>query len=298
MSTPTLRIAGAPITWGVCEVPGWGHQMDVDRVLSEMSALGISAMEFGPDGFLPVDPAERAAVLERHGLLAVGGFVPLVLHDPEVDPTEALRGELESYRAAGAGSLVLAAATGVDGYDAQRPVLDDEGWALLLRNLERCRELAASYGVRAVLHPHVGTMVEGPQELARVIEGSDIPLCLDSGHLLIGGTDPVDFAVTHADRIAHVHLKDVDLATSRRVLDGELTYQQAVAQDLYRPLGDGDIDMRSILEALLANGFDGWLVLEQDTILAEAPADGEGPVHAAGRSLEHLNGLLTELGER
>ena len=81
-----MRIAGAPISWGVCEVPGWGHQLAPDRVLAEMRDAGLAATEFGPDGFLPADPGERSALLKSYGLGAVGGFVPVVLHDPAHDP--------------------------------------------------------------------------------------------------------------------------------------------------------------------------------------------------------------------
>src|SRR5690606_29964198 len=83
MRTASLRLAGAPITWGVCEVPGWGHQMSPERVLSEMARLGLAATEAGPDGFLPDDPTELRSILGRHGLALVGAFIPVVLHDHE-----------------------------------------------------------------------------------------------------------------------------------------------------------------------------------------------------------------------
>ena len=77
------RVAGAPISWGVCEVPDWGYQMEPERVLSEAAALGLAAVEAGPDGFLPSEPEEMARLLSGHGLELVGGFVPVVLHDRE-----------------------------------------------------------------------------------------------------------------------------------------------------------------------------------------------------------------------
>src|SRR5690349_18102419 len=85
------RVAGAPISWGVCEVPGWGHQMAPGRVLAEMGALGLAATEFGPDGFLPAGAAERADLLAAHGLRPLGGFAPVVLHDPDRDPLPEIR---------------------------------------------------------------------------------------------------------------------------------------------------------------------------------------------------------------
>ena len=285
-----MRIAGAPISWGVCEVPGWGHQMEPERVLQEMTALGLSATEFGPQGWLPEAPAERAAALAGHDLSAVGAFVPVVLHDPNHDPVPEVDRELDSFAAAGGDVLVLSANSGQDGYD-ERPELDENGWATLLRNLDRLTELAASRGVRATLHPHVGTMVEREDEVRRVVEGSSVALCLDTGHLLIGGTDPVRLATEQAERINHVHVKDVRLDLVRQVQSGELSYTDAVRQGIYTPLGEGDVDFAAIVAALDAAGFDGWYVLEQDTILGAEPAPGEGPVDDVCRSLDYLTSL-------
>ncbi len=54
MSTP--RIAGAPISWGVCEVPGWGYQLDPAQVLREMREVGLAATEIGPEAFCRLHP--------------------------------------------------------------------------------------------------------------------------------------------------------------------------------------------------------------------------------------------------
>ena len=85
------RLAGAPISWGACEVPGWGEMPDPETVLSEMAALGLRGTELGAPGFLPDDPADTAALLGRHGLRCVGGFTALVLHEPELDVPAARR---------------------------------------------------------------------------------------------------------------------------------------------------------------------------------------------------------------
>lgn len=296
---PQPKIAAAPISWGVCEVPGWGYQMAPERVLDEMQQLGFSATEFGPEGFLPNEPEQKADLLAKHSMSAVGGFVPVVLHQggPDdtdyPDPLDEVRRELESYQAAGAETLILAAATGVDGYDAERPVLDDSAWSLLLENLERIKNFAAQSGVQAVLHPHVGTMVESGSEVDRVISGSTIQLCFDTGHLLIGGTDPVEFAQKHAHRIAHAHMKDVDLSKAKKVLSGEVAYYDAVVDGLFRPLGQGDIDISAVIEALKAVSYEGWYVLEQDNVINEAPIEGAGPINDAAASRAFLLEALT-----
>jgi inosose dehydratase len=284
------RVAGAPISWGVCEVPGWGHQLRPERVLGEMRQAGLAASELGPEGFLPGAPRRRAALLASYGLRAVGGFVPVVLHQPADQVMATIAPALEAFAAAGASTLVLAAATGLRGYD-RRAELDGDQWKALLGNLDRVRDAAAERSLEAVLHPHVGTIVEGPDEVERVLDGASIPLCLDSGHLLIGGTDPAQLAARAADRVGHAHLKDVDEALAARARSGELTYTQAVAAGMYRPLGRGDADIAGVVRHLEAAGYRGWYVIEQDTILSREPAPGGGPLAEVRASLAFLREL-------
>lgn len=281
-----MKIAGAPISWGVCEVPGWGHQLPADRVLREMREAGLTATEFGPAGFLPADPGP---LLATHGLRALGGFVPVVLHRADHDPLPPVAALLPGFTATGADTLVLAAATGQDGYD-ERPPLDAGGRRRLLSNLDRLAGLAREHGVTAVLHPHVGTMIEREPEVEMVLDGSGIALCLDTGHLLIGGTDPVRLARDAGARVAHVHAKDVDQRLARQARAGDLGYTEAVAQRMYRPIGDGDVDFAAVAAALAGHGYDGWWVLEQDTILTAEPV-GEGPLADVRRSADRLRAL-------
>jgi inosose dehydratase len=294
MTTATDKIAGAPISWGVCEVTGWGYQLSPERVLTEMNLIGLTATEFGPDGFLPSDPAVMAGFLAARHLTAVGGFTPVVLHEPGHDPLPDIERLLRGYDAAHAGTLVLSAATGQDGYDT-RPDLDEEGWTTLLTNLDRLAGLAAAHGVRAVLHPHVGTMVECGDEVRRVLEGSAISLCLDTGHLLIGGTDPAELTRQAPERVAHTHFKDVNDQVAAQVRSGRLSYTEGVSRGMYRPLGRGDVDFAAIVSHLRGRDYGGWYVLEQDTILTEEPR-GEGPVADVRESADYLRTLLTATG--
>jgi inosose dehydratase len=287
----TNKIAGAPISWGVCEVPGWGYQLPPDRVLQEMREVGLAATELGPEGFLPPEPDAMARVLARHRLQAIGGFTPVLLHRPDHDPLPDIEVVLERYAVTGSKVLVLSADSGQGGYDA-RPELDESGWRRLLVNLDRISTRAGERGVRAVLHPHVGTMVENPQEVQRVLGGSSIALCLDTGHLLIGGCDPAELTRQAPERVAHVHFKDVDAGKARQVQDGRLTYTQAVREGMYRRLGRGDVDVAAIAQHLTRQGYDGWYVLEQDTILPEEPK-GEGPVRDVHASADHLRSVLS-----
>ena len=290
-----VKIAGAPISWGVCEVENWGHQMQPDRVFAEMASLGLTGTEFGPLGFLPVDPKQRAAVLAKLGMEATGGFFPVVIHDPDVDPLPQVEAELDAYEAAGAKVLVIAAEQPGGNYNSKRPELSGEAWALLLNNLKRIDEYAASRGVTATVHPHVGTMIETKEDIERILAGTDVGITFDTGHMFIGGTDPVKFSEEHADRVKHVHLKDVKLDLARKVQAGELSYYQACVQHMYTAVGSGDVDIRAIMTNLVRAGYDGWFCLEQDNIITEEPAPGEGPYEDAKKSVEFINAVAASL---
>lgn len=282
------RIAGAPISWGLCEVPGWGHQLTPDRVLTEMQGLGLAATEFGPPGFLETDASARVAQLEAYGLSAVGGFHVAVLHDPDHDPLPGVEAFVDECLAAGAGMVVLAAGTGRDGYDA-RPELDDAGWATLLGNLDRVADRAAERGIEAALHPHMGTMIEDGAETVRVLDGSRIGLCVDTGHLAAAGTDPAEVVARAPERVRHVHLKDVDSALAARVAGGDLAFGEAVRAGMFVPLGTGGVDVAGIVATLESAGYEGWYVLEQDVMLDGEP-EGEGPVADVRACLGYLTG--------
>ncbi len=286
INLPVSRIAGAPISWGLCEVPGWGYQLTPDRVLGEMRDLGLTATEFGPPGFLEVDPQARVTQLAAYGMHAVGGFHVVLLHEAGHDPLPGVDAFIDECLAAGAGVVVLAAHTGSDGYDS-RPTLDDTGWQTLLGNLDRLAEHARSRGVEAVLHPHIGTMIENDEEVRRVLAGSMIGLCVDTGHLAAAGADPVAIAQAAPDRVRHVHLKDVDASLAGKVAAGELPFGDAVRAGMFVPLGTGDVDIAGMVSSLEGAGYDGWYVLEQDVMLPGEP-EGAGPVRDVRTCLDFL----------
>jgi inosose dehydratase len=277
------RLAVAPISWGVCEVPGWGHQLAPERVFGEIASLGIRATELGPIGYLPFEPAAIREQLDRHGLTLVGGFVPLVLHEPELDTSEAER--VAAVLAAAGADMFNAAAVADADWSAPHE-LDDDAWRRLARHLAEVERRVEQHGLTLALHPHVGTQVETAADVERALVLTEVGWCLDTGHLLIGGVDPAEFARRHGERVVHAHLKDVDMAVARR----GLSLVQAVQAGLFRPLGQGDVRIDEVLDGL--DGYEGWLVLEQDTALTgEEPPVGSGPVTDVRTSIEYLHAL-------
>ncbi|HUH08626.1 MAG TPA: TIM barrel protein [Egibacteraceae bacterium] len=292
------RTAGAPISWGICEVPGWGLQLPAERVLRDMAELGLRATELGADGFLPDDPAALRAMLDRYRLRLVGGFVPLVLHDRDAasQTMAAAARALALLSAAGADCFVTAAVTDLDW--SPRTPLDDPAWRQLADTLARVEELVASAGLRHVLHPHAGTVVQNADEIWRVLEDTQVSWCLDTGHLAIGGVDPVEFAQAAAGRIGHVHLKDAHTALCRRVQSGELSLLEATRRGMFQPLGRGDLAIDRTVAALETAGYPGWYVLEQDIALdAGASATTADPRSDVRDSLTYLRSVMATGGD-
>ncbi len=294
MSDLLSRVAGAPITWGVDGSPGWGHLLPHDRVLSEMASIGLKATELGPDGFLPTDPTELARLLDSYGLTLAGGFVPAVLYRPELAAAQLdyVERAAHTLAACGAEVLVLGPDSHHAGYDISVEMTEEE-WRLFEENLKRVMEIAARRGLATALHQHWGMAIERLGDVKRLLERSEVELCLDTGHLFLAGADPVTVAQLASRRVAHVHLKDVDGAMAERVRAGKIGFRAAVIEGVFRPLGEGDVDVAGVIRHLEEDGYQGWYVLEQDVALEAAPLTGEGPITAAARSVAYLERLTT-----
>jgi inosose dehydratase len=231
--------------------------LPVDRVLAEMRSLGIAATELGAPGFLPDDPDELREVLARHDMRLVGGFVPVVLHDAASREDALVSATAAADLLAAAGATMFVTAAVVDPDWSARIALDVAQWVHIAGMLDRLDEVCAERGLIQALHPHVGTLVETADDVRRVLELSAVRWCLDTGHLAIGGYDPAEFASTAADRVAHVHLKDIDESVAARVRRGELSIRDGVHDGLFRPLGDGDAPIAETIRRLEAGGYEG-----------------------------------------
>jgi inosose dehydratase len=261
-----------------------------------MSQLGLRATELGPKGYLPADPGRLRELVAAHELDVVGGFLPFAMNGSAA--LEERVADVATYAdllaAIGCRVLILAAGDASTAYESSRD-LDDEGWAALVRTIGGVDRVASERGLTVAVHPHHGTYIERPQEVHRLLETSSVDLCLDTGHVLVGGGDPHDLARDAAGRIAHVHLKDASAELAEGVATGRHGYAAAVREGMYRPLGAGDLDVSGIVRTLHDSGYGGWYVLEQDTILDAAPEEGDGPVRDASASVEFLRRVESEL---
>ena len=282
------RVATAPISWGICEVPGWGYQMTPDRVLAEMAATGFTHTELGSAGWLPEDPAELNELLGKHDLNLLGAFVPLVMHDPaqaEFTLQEALDAAT-LLKAANASHFITAP---VMTYNwAPRRELTDAEWDHLVLMLNQVDQICAEHGLTQVVHEHFGCAIETEADVERLLASSTVKFVLDTGHLALGGFDPLRFSAEYPDRVGLVHLKDTNLSLIAPLNAGEITLMEAVQNGLFTALGSGDLPIGNIIDNLDSAKYGGIYVVEQDCALASAPTEGEGPIRDVLQSVVYI----------
>jgi inosose dehydratase len=261
-----------------------------------MVEVGLSATELGPDGWLPTDPTQLVDYVGTFGLRVIGGFVPALLHMPDKVESELAYVDRATRQLAATGSevVVLAASVQGDGYDRSYNMNDAE-WAIFRDNLARCVTLADDRGLVTALHPHWGMAIETQDQVERLLETTDVGLCLDTGHLFLAGADVLELTRMAAHRIHHVHVKDLTEVRAESVRTGEVAFRDAVIDGLFVPAGSGDVDLAGVVGYLEANGYQGWYVLEQDKSLAAAPPDGTGPLDDARLSFDFFKGLADHL---
>jgi inosose dehydratase len=214
----------------------------------------------------------------------------VVLHDRHHPVLGELEREAKALEASGAEVLVLAAALHGQSYDRDER-LSGPDWVALGEALDDAEGIATRHGLRLAFHPHAGTAVARQEDVHTLLETTTVDICLDTGHLFLGGADAAAIARDASGRVGHVHLKDVDRRLAERVQSGELSYAEGVGAGLYRPLGQGGLDVEAVFARLEDAGYRGWYVLEQDTALTAEPEPAHGPVAAARQSIEYFRGL-------
>jgi inosose dehydratase len=277
-SDPLRRVAVAPWSWGVCDVPGWGVQLPASRLRAEARELGVRALEAGPEGYL-----ER-----QRGLQVPVGFLSAAIHRSALPRVERYCAYLERL---GAELLVVAPAGERPGYELHSE-LDARGWAELFDAIGGMTAVAHRHGLDLAVHPHFGTLLENHAQLERFLVASEAPLCLDLGDLALAGIDPLELIELAPRRIRHVHLKDVDRRLVDAVREHRHGYWEALCKGMYRPLEQGDGAAGAVIEALRAAGYEGRLSVEVETVLAAEPPPGTGPCEAVAASLDYLRRAL------
>jgi inosose dehydratase len=276
-----IKIANAPCSWGALEFDLEGKSLGYQQVLSEMVETGYAGTELGDWGFMPSNPEELREVLEDKNLQLLGAFVPVALakeqsHDGGVELALKTAGLMfdAGYKNA---FIVLADENGsVDertknaGRITHEMGLSENQWETFAAGAEKvARAVKDAYGMRTVFHHHCAGYVETPQEVSKLMELTDpelLGLCLDTGHYAFGGGNPVDALNEYYHRIWHVHFKDFDPKVGEAARNHKYDYFKSVEEGVFCELGKGTVDFESVVNILKNNGYEGWIVVEQDVL--------------------------------
>ena len=276
-----IKIANAPCSWGVLEFDLEGETYSYSRVLDEIKDTGYEGTEFGDWGFMPTEPDRLRDELQKRGLELVGAFVPVFFADPQQHRKGrdlALKTARLLRAAAGEAPLIILAddnckdpvRTRHAGRITQEMQLSPEQWHHFTEGvMSTARAVREETGLQCVFHHHCGGFIETPAEVEYLMEQTDpelLGLCLDTGHFLFGGGDPVQAFKTYRSRIRHIHFKDCDLRVREQAAREEWDYFQAVRQGIFCPLGEGGVDFPGIVDEIRRSGYRGWIVVEQDVL--------------------------------
>jgi inosose dehydratase len=263
------------ILWANDDLPDLMPAVDPLVILDEMRRLGYAGGQLGTT--FPRGAALRDALAVR-GLRIAEVYASLACDrdGPLPSAAESGRAKLAELHAAEGDVLVVALdlsteRIGVGGRATGEgvPRMSDAGIERLARLLESLAQEARALGHALTFHGHVGTYVETPDELDRLMAAADPDLvgcCLDVGHYLLGGGDPVQALRAYGERVRHVHLKDVDSRVAERMRSGELGgFIEGLRARVFTEVGAGSLDVAGVLGALTERDYRGWIVVEQDT---------------------------------
>ncbi len=274
----SIRIGINPLTWTIDDLPEVGGETSLETCLTEAKAAGFQGVELGCK--FPRTAPELRAALAPHGLALVSGWYSTNLLERDADAEfEALRPHRELLSALGSEVVVVAETTRCVHGDrrarlSQRPVLAAADWPRFAARLEELGERLADAGLALAYHHHMGTVVQTEDAVDRLMDACDEPvrLLLDTGHLTFAGGDPVRAANRHAERIAHVHCKDVRSAVLARSLNRDSSFLDAVLDGVFTVPGDGSVDYAAVLAPIARAKYRGWLVVEAEQDPAVAPS--------------------------
>jgi inosose dehydratase len=310
--TRTIAVAGAPVSFGAFEVTVGidPHVPDAISVLDAVQRAGYQGIDLGPPGYLG-NNSELRRRLDDGGLELAGGYIAMPFSEPTRMPAaiEDLNHLLDTFDSvhplpdpphkgegsprvpprptlADAGSEARRRTPG-RAHDDPSLMLDAAGWSRFAEGVNRAAGVCRERGYEPTFHHHGASYIETPQEIEEVLRRTDIGLCLDTGHIVIGGGDPVRAAADWGARINHLHLKDVRRSVIERVIAAEGLMMDFWREGAFCAFGDGDLDLDAILRTIQAGGFSGWLVVEQD-MLPRPDEPAERAAHDQQRNREYL----------
>lgn len=274
-----VKLGIAPIAWTNDDLPDLGGENTFEQCVSEMALAGFTGSEVGNK--YPKDPEILKKALQLRGVeICNQWFSSFLISKPFEEVEKEFRAQLSFLKAMGAKIIGASEQSySVQGQQetpvfGQKYVMDDKEWELLCSGLDRLGKIAKEeYGISLTFHHHMGTVVQNSDEVKRMMDNTNpeyVSLLFDTGHFAYCGADPLEMVKTYADRIRHVHLKDIRPEVVQKVKDNGLSFLEGVRMGAFTIPGDGCIDFDPIFEVLEKAGYEGYMVVEAEQDPAKA----------------------------
>ncbi|OUN34670.1 myo-inosose-2 dehydratase [Lachnoclostridium sp. An76] len=274
-----VKLGIAPIAWTNDDLPDLGGENTFEQCVSEMALAGFTGSEVGNK--YPKDPDILKKALELRGIeICNQWFSSFLLTKPFEEVEKEFRAQLAFLKTMGSGIIgVSEQSHSVQGMQdtpifGHKYVMNDAEWDIFCKGLNRLGKIAADeYGICLTYHHHMGTVVQDEDEVERMMEETDkkyVSLLFDTGHFKYCGADPLKMVQKYADRIKHVHLKDIRPEVVEKVKKEDLSFLEGVRQGTFTIPGDGCIDFEPVFRVLEENGYEGYMVVEAEQDPAKA----------------------------
>jgi inosose dehydratase len=261
-----------PTAWTNDDMPGIGDDIPFERTLSEIALAGFQGCSVGHKYPREHDLLRRE--LDLRGLLISEPWVSVFFTASEMEERtiDTFREQMAFIKAMG-GKHIVVAELGHAVHQQpvavlpNKPVFDDDQWQRMVEGLDRLGRVAVENAMRLCYHHHVGTGVMTRAEVDRLMTDTNpkfVHLLLDTGHAYWAGDDPLDMARTYANRIKHVHLKDIRRNVLDRCTERRLSFLESILEGVFTVPGDGVIDFPPILQTLADADYEGWLMVEAE----------------------------------
>lgn len=272
-----VKLGIAPIAWTNDDMPDLGAENTFEQCVSEMALAGFTGCEVGNK--YPRDTAVLKKALELRGMQICNAWFSSFLTTKPYEEVEKDFIEHITFLKEMGAKVVGISEQGHSIQGTDKPifeakyVMNDEEWDTLCTGINKLGKVAKDMGIKLCFHHHMGTVVQTEDEIDRLMANTDpelFGLLFDCGHLAYCGEDYMSVLNKYADRIRHVHLKDIRPEKVEQVKREHLSFLQGVRLGTFTVPGDGVIDFKLIFDVLEKTGYEGYVLVEaeQDPAIA------------------------------
>lgn len=272
-----VKLGIAPIAWTNDDMPDLGSENTFEQCISEMALAGFTGCEVGNKYPRDNIPALKKALSLRNMQICNAWFSSFLLTKPYDEVEKDFTDHISFLKEMGARVVGISEQSySIQGTDKSvfkdKYIMNDDEWARLCDGVNRLGKVAKDMGIALTYH-HMGTVVQTAAEIDRLMENTDpelFSLLYDSGHLAYCGEDYIGVLKKYANRVKHVHLKDIRPEVIDKVKKENLSFLEGVRLGTFTVPGDGAIDFGPIFDILADSGYEGYVLVEAEQDPAKA----------------------------